>query len=52
MTVTMNQDDVMRLRSQITEWNNNRLDLFELSLPNEVWHASLDNQCYHYIFYL
>jgi len=25
-----------RLVAQISEWNANRLDLFELSLPNEV----------------
>lgn len=25
-----------RLVAQIKEWNANRLDLFELSLPNEV----------------
>ena len=31
------EEELQRLKRQIKEWNENRLDLFELSLPNEVF---------------
>ena len=31
------EEELQRLKRQINEWNENRLDLFELSLPNEVF---------------
>ena len=33
--------DRERLRNMLTAWNANRLDLFELSMPNEVGFLSL-----------
>ena len=34
--MALKKQEQMRLVAQIQEWNANRLDLFELSLPNEV----------------
>ena len=34
------EEELQRLKRQIKEWNENRLDLFELSLPNEVFISS------------
>ena len=36
MGLSYKEEERERLIAQINEWNANRLDLFELSLPNEV----------------
>lgn len=36
MALKDKREDRMQLIEQIEEWNANRLDLFELSLPDEV----------------
>ena len=36
MAAESKHEEFQRLSSQINEWNANRLDIFEISLPNEV----------------
>ena len=42
MTQLTKEDEWHRLANQIKDWNENRLDLFELSLPNEVNKTDFD----------
>jgi len=48
MAQRVKEEELQRLKRQIKEWNENRLDLFELSQPNEVFISlpgSLRQQC-------
>ena len=42
----MYMNDRQRLIAQIEEWNSNRLDLFALSQPNEVYRIIIYLQVY------